>query len=81
MEYTKYEHARIIGARALQISMGAPLLVKLNDEDLKRMAYNPVEIAKMEFKQGIIPIDIKRPLPGTVKKEVVVKPFDQTKLE
>ena len=81
MEYTKYEHARIVGARALQISMGAPLLVKLNDEDLKKIGYNPVEIAKMEFFHGLIPIDVKRPMPGTVKKDVAAKPFDQTKLE
>lgn len=81
MEHTKYEHARIVGARALQISMGAPFLVKLNDEDLKRMAYNPVEIAKMEYKQGLIPIEVKRPFPGTVKKNAIAKPFDQTKLE
>ena len=80
-EYTKYEHARIIGARALQISMGAPMLVKLDDEDLKKIRYNPVEIAKLEFKQGLIPLNIKRPFPGAVNKEMPVKPFDQTKLE
>ena len=80
-EYTKYEQARIIGARALQISMGAPFMVKLNDEDLKRMAYNPVEIAKLEFSQGLIPISVKRPLPGTIRKDTTSKPFDQTKLE
>ena len=81
MDYTKYEHARIVGARALQISMGAPLLVKLDDDDLKKIGYNPVEIAKMEFSQGLIPIDVKRPMPGTVKKDAAAKPFDQTKLE
>lgn len=80
-EYTKYEQARIIGARALQISMGAPILVKLSDEELKKLAYNPLEIAKLEFKQGLIPIIVKRPMPSTVKKEVTAKPFDQTKLE
>lgn len=80
-DYTKYEHARIIGARALQISMGAPMLVKLNDEELKKLGYNTIEIAKLEFKQGLIPLKVKRPMPGTMKKEVPVKPFDQTKLE
>ncbi len=80
-EYTKYEHARIVGARALQISMGAPFMVKLTDEDLAKLNFNPIEIAKIEFKQGSIPISIRRPLPGTVKKESSVKPFDQTKLE
>jgi len=64
--YTKYEKARIIGARALQIAMGAPMLLKLGDEDLKKINYNPVEISKMEFNEGILPITIKRPLPGRV---------------
>ena len=66
MIYTKYEKARIIGARALQIAMGAPLLLKLGDEELKKLNYNPVEISKMEFNEGILPITIKRPLPGRV---------------
>lgn len=64
--YTKYEKARIIGARALQIAMGAPLLLKLSEEDLKRLNFNPVEISKMEFNEGILPITIKRPLPEKV---------------
>ena len=80
-EYTKYEQARIIGARALQISMGAPILIKLNDEELKEMGYDTVEIAKLEFKHGLIPISVKRPLPSTLKKGAGAKPFDQTKLE
>lgn len=63
MESTKYEKARIIGARALQIAMGAPLLLKLTEKDLEKIKYNPVEIAKMEFEKGVIPITIKRPLP------------------
>ena len=80
-EYTKYEHARIIGARALQISMGAPMMLKLNDEDLKKIGYNTIEIAKLEFKQGLIPIKLKKPMPGTNRKELAAKFFDQTKLE
>jgi len=66
MEYTKYEKARIIGARALQISMGAPLLLKLNEKDFERINFNPIEIAKKEFKDGILPITIKRPMPRKV---------------
>jgi len=80
-EQTKYEQARIIGARALQISMGAPFMIKLSDEDLSKIGYNPIEIAKMEYKQGLIPISVKRPMPGTFKRDVPAKPFDQTKLE
>ena len=57
---TKYEMARMIGARALQISMGAPFLIKLEEEDLKKLRYNPIEIAKLEFEKGVMPIAIKR---------------------
>lgn len=79
--YTKYEQARIIGARALQISMGAPFMVELNEEQLKKIRYSPVEIAKLEFEKGLIPIEVKKHMPGTAKKEAASKPFDQTKLE
>jgi DNA-directed RNA polymerase subunit K len=61
MDYTKYEKARLIGSRALQIAMGAPFMVKLSEDDLKKLKYNPVEIAKMEYEKGVIPIDVKRP--------------------
>jgi len=63
MEYTKYEKARIIGARALQIAMGAPLLLKMTAEELKKLLYSPIEIAKKEFENGALPITIRRPLP------------------
>lgn len=57
---TKYEKARIIGARSMQISMGAPLLIKLSPKKLEELKYDPLEIAKLEFESGIIPIDVKR---------------------
>ena len=79
MEYTKYEQARIIGARALQISMGAPFMIKLTDEQLKKIGYNPIEIAKLEFKEDLIPIAVKRPLPGAKKRDTPSY-FDQSKL-
>ena len=59
-EFTKYEKARVLGSRALQLSMGAPMLVKLSSEDLKNLKYNPVEIAKIEFEKGVIPMQVKR---------------------
>ena len=62
-KFSKYEKARMLGSRALQIAMGAPFLVKLNEADLKRLKYNPMEIAKLEFEKGVIPITVKRPLP------------------
>jgi DNA-directed RNA polymerase subunit K len=60
MEYTKYEQSRIIGSRALQISQGAPFMIKLSGKDLEKIGYNPLEIAKLEFKEGLIPITVKR---------------------
>ena len=60
---TKYELARVIGSRALPISMGAPFLVKVNEEDLEDIKYNPVEIAKKEYEEGVIPITVKAPMP------------------
>jgi DNA-directed RNA polymerase subunit K len=62
-KFSKYEKARMLGSRALQIAMGAPFLVKLSDADLKKLKYNPLEIAKIEFEKGVIPITVKRPLP------------------
>ncbi|MEE9525008.1 MAG: DNA-directed RNA polymerase subunit K [Candidatus Woesearchaeota archaeon] len=62
--FSRYEKARMIGSRALQIAMGAPFLVKLTDKELKKLAFNPIEIAKTEFKKGVIPITVKRPLPS-----------------
>ena len=60
-DYTKHEKARMIGSRALQLSMGAPFLLKLSTEDLQNIHYDPIEIALMEFEAGILPITVKRP--------------------
>lgn len=53
----------MLGSRALQIAMGAPFLVKLEEKDLKKINYNPIEIAKLEFEKEVIPITVRRPLP------------------
>ena len=67
--FSKYEKARMIGSRALQIGMGAPFLVKLGEKDLEAINFNPVEIAKLEFEAGVLPITVKRPMPIAPKKE------------
>ncbi|MBS3175928.1 DNA-directed RNA polymerase subunit K [Candidatus Woesearchaeota archaeon] len=59
-DMTKYEKARILGSRALQLAMGAPFLIKISEADLEAMGFNPIEIAKKEFAAGVIPIIIKR---------------------
>ena len=56
MDYTRFEKARIIGARALQIAMGAPsTLAKIPKETI-----DPVKISMLEFEKGAIPITVKR---------------------
>jgi len=55
MKYTRFEKARIIGARALQISFGAPVLVDYPIDIL-----DPIDIAMLEFDRDIIPITVSR---------------------
>lgn len=64
MGFTKFEKARVIGSRALQISMGAPILVKLSKKDLETMKFNPIKIAMKEFEKEVIPITVKRKFPS-----------------
>ncbi|RKO98061.1 hypothetical protein CXG81DRAFT_20259 [Caulochytrium protostelioides] len=54
---TKYEKARILGTRALQISMNAPIMVELNGE------WDPLEIAMKELRERKIPLLVRRFLP------------------
>ena len=55
---TRYERARIIGARALQIAMGAPILIPVPPEGA-----DPIKIAMMELEMGLLPITVRRRLP------------------
>ena len=73
-DFTRFERARIIGARALQIGMGAPLYAKEEDlrEEFKaelislygleeasvRFVLDPLKIAVYEYDNELIPIDI-----------------------
>lgn len=50
---TRYERARIIGARALQISLGAPVLLDIDKGE-------PIDLAMEELRLGVIPITVKR---------------------
>jgi len=84
-KYTKYEVARILGARALQISMNAPLLLSIPQEKLEEMDFNPLKIAEMEFEADILPITVKRPLPNKTEmeeeEEVEVLEIDENAIE
>lgn len=53
MKYTRFEKARIIGARSLQISYGAPVLVDVPEDML-----DPIDIAMKEFECDMVPITV-----------------------
>lgn len=55
---TKYEKARIIGARALQISKNAPVMVEIEPGE-----WDPIKIAEKELIERKIPFIIRRYLP------------------
>jgi len=61
--FTKYEKARILGARALQIAMNAPLLIKISPEDLEKIKFDALKIAEIEIESDVLPISIKKPFP------------------
>lgn len=69
-EFSKYERARILGARALQIAMNAPLLIKISEEDLEKIKYDPLKIAEIELDSDILPISIKKPFPKKREEEL-----------
>ena len=69
-QFTKYETARIIGARALQIAMDAPLLLKIPEQELKEMRYDSLRIAERELDEGVLPISIHRPSPRKNKDKI-----------
>lgn len=55
MKYTRFEKARIIGARALQITMGAPVLIEIDKKII-----DPIKIVTKEFEAGVVPITVRR---------------------
>ena len=68
--FTKYEKARILGARALQIAMNAPLLIKIEEKDLEKIHYDSLKIAEIELNSNILPISIHKPFPEKREEEL-----------
>jgi DNA-directed RNA polymerase subunit K len=81
--FTKYERARILGARALQIAMNAPLLIKISEEDLEKINFDALKIAEIEFNSNVLPISVKQPFPkrkdSVLKRVKVPKVSDNSK--
>jgi len=57
-----------VGARALQISMGAPILIETGEANS-----NPIEIALTELEGDILPITIRRTLPDGTFQDIPMK--------
>lgn len=69
---TAYERARVLGARATQISGGAPILVYVDPKDTKLMM-DSLAIAKLELEQGKLPMIVRRRLPDDTCEEWTVQ--------
>jgi len=66
---TRFEKARVVGARALQIAMGAPILIEPTETFSA-----PIDIALEELRRGILPITIRRTLPdGVTYQDIPLK--------
>ena len=68
---TRFEKARIMGARALQLSLGAPVFI-----EIPKNATTSLEIAMEELKQRVIPIVIKRTLPNEDYQNLPLDKFE-----
>lgn len=63
---TRFEVARLVGARSLQVALGAPILVQIESGA-------SIDIAKAEFKANLMPMTVKRELPNGEKNIVEIK--------
>ena len=68
---TRFEKARIMGARALQLSLGAPVFI-----EIPKNATTSLQIAMEELKQRVIPIVIKRTLPNGDYQNIPLDKFE-----
>ncbi len=64
---TRFERARIIGARALQLALGAPPFIQL-DQKIK----DPITLARMELEAKALPISIRRELPDGEYQDIPI---------
>ena len=65
---TRFERARITGARSLQLSLGAPPLVKVPEH-----AASSIAVAVEEIEQKALPISIRRILPSGTYQDISIE--------
>lgn len=68
---TRFEKARIIGARSLQLALGAPPFIKVTPE-----LHSPIDIAISELGQKVLPINIRRTLPDGQYEDIPLDVLD-----
>jgi DNA-directed RNA polymerase subunit K/omega len=66
---TRFEKARIVGARALQIAMGAPVLTEIAG----LVSSGSIDIAVKELKEKVLPITIRRRLPDGYSQDIPIQ--------
>lgn len=72
---TRFERARIVGARALQISLGAPILAPLSDGVI-----DPIDIAVVELREKVLPMTIRRTLPEGTYQDIPLIDLQQLRV-
>ena len=72
---TRFERARIVGARSLQLSLGAPILAPLSDN-----VVDPIDIAVVELREKVLPMTIRRTLPEGSYQDIPLIDLLQTRL-
>ncbi|MBI3840973.1 MAG: DNA-directed RNA polymerase subunit K [Thaumarchaeota archaeon] len=65
---TRFEKARIVGARSLQIAMGAPPFVALEGP-----YRGPIDVATAELEADALPVSIRRSLPNGITQDIPIK--------
>jgi len=65
---TRFERARIVGARSLQIAMGAPAFIPLGGA-----TRGPIDVATVELEEDALPVSIRRALPNGVSQDIPIK--------
>lgn len=65
---TRFERARIVGARSLQIAMGAPTFITLEGP-----YKGPIDTAMLEMEADALPISIRRSLPNGITQDIPIR--------
>jgi DNA-directed RNA polymerases I, II, and III subunit RPABC2 len=65
---TRFEKARIVGARSLQIAMGAPPFIPIEPGQM-----SPIAVATEELEEDALPVSIRRSLPNGATQDIPIR--------